>query len=607
MRKCQLKKSLIALGSIGAAAVFGSTSCQAPSSPAPQGQGTGVNVLFVTDMILFEPGFPDWDTASENGYFILDQNGNIQKLSRNDANQNHDLYNAISCKNGNAILEDAGDYFFFDAQAKAIIFRGNAGGGYAQMFNSNGEPVGVASVDGVSQFLVAFCNGDYVASNECVGCSYGNVTPTSVTFYGNMPAEVFSVPFPSSLASMAVFEQPQGSLKRLQASDPLNNMFVAPIISGNYTIYPEMNGNTLVGFAIVDNATGDISWHDVDPDYDLTAVPNMRFAVDTSNGTFFYFGATTGDIYYGKYDGSQLTELNRVNPGSTVLEADLDGNGRFYWVESLSPTQLNYVDTSGSAGSVGLAAALNAVYDTTNQRILALTDGVVVHDGAHKTYSAGAGSADPVPAGDATNAITNCQAEVLGERTSNLTCYDPTAGSNEVSYIPSTDTNNWELANPDSLTVASALRPVGSGFYGLVGQQFFVGSWTGEWYMCQVGQTTCSALQNVTTFDTMFSPVPVVNGVSGYFAWIDLVNDTFRTFVWSHGLTAFNWDMTKIADLGRLPNSVCGDAGLDDTIIVEELGSGQYHEIKVSSVPDDTSVTPTDSAYQCADRIINVW
>ena len=641
MRKGPPRKSLIALAAIGMAAVFGSSSCQAPPAPGPQGVQTGVNVLFRTDMIDYDWEFNNWHAQAEYGYFILKSNGKVEHLNRNDASNNHKLSNVISCKNGNAIL--VGEYyyfnlgstwlkrdiFFFNSQDFSIILRGNfqdydTSGptpttDVKNIYNSNNEPIGVAFANTTQgQFVTVFCNGDYVATNECApNCSLGSNTPTSVTYYTDK--EVFSIPVPSSLASLAVDESPQGLLKRQKVKEPTNT-FAQPIVSGKYTIYPEINTlNELVRFVIVDNATGDISVHPVSLSGPVGPSPYFSRAVDTPNGTFFYFGKGNTRYFYGNFDGNSLTLLGEVDgTADNVVGGDLGGSGPFYFIRSSDRRVIHYIDTGGNSGSSNpIAANAQTAYNGSTDLVLGLSDGVAVYDGTnHYTYRAGDTDATQIPSADSAP-LERCRTgTVLRERTTALTCYDPAVGDSELAFLPDITPGNWTLVNPDGRDDNNWLTN-NSAEYGHTGQAFFVRESNAtplrRWIMCPVGQSSCSFLQNINGYDVpQFTAQPSIVSLTGYFARTDLLNDDLQTFVWSHGSLMAgsllpNWDLTAIADIGQAPNSACGDAGLGDTIAVEKLGSGQYHEIKVSSIPDDTSSYPMNVSYMCVSAVIGVW
>ena len=623
MRKGPPRKSLIALAAIGMAAVFGSSSCQAPPAPGPQGVQTGVNVLFRTDMIDYDWHDADWIARGEFGYYILNGNGKVEHLNRNDASNNHELSNVISCKNGNAILEGSEDYFLFDAQNKEIVYKGEGNtpfiGDFVVIVNSNNEPVGIASPDPAQdQLVVVFCNGDYVATNECApNCSLGSNTPTSVTYYTDK--EVFSIPVPSSLASLAVDESPQGLLKRQKVKEPTNT-FAQPIVSGKYTIYPEINTlNELVRFVIVDNATGDISVHPVSLSGPVGPSPYFSRAVDTPNGTFFYFGKGNTRYFYGNFDGNSLTLLGEVDgTADSVVGGDLGGSGPFYFIRSSDRRVIHYIDTGGNSGSSNpIAANAQNAYNGSTDLVLGLSDGVAVYDGTnHYTYRAGDTDATQIPSADSAP-LERCRTgTVLRERTTALTCYDPAVGDSELAFLPDITPGNWTLVNPDGRDDNNWLTN-DSAEYGHTGQAFFVRESNAtplrRWIMCPVGQSSCSFLQNVNGYDVpQFTAQPSIVSLTGYFARTDLLNDDLQTFVWSHGSLMAgsllpNWDLTAIADIGQAPNSACGYAGLGDTIAVEKLGSGQYHEIKVSSIPDDTSSYPMNVSYMCVSAVIGVW
>ena len=610
MRKRPLKKSLIALGAIGAAAVFGSSSCQAPTAPSEQGQQTGVNVLFLMDYVYFDTTTQLWTTKGEMEYAILDQNGNLKQLKRNDASNFHTLSREVSCKDGSAILEGSDDYFYFDPSNESIIFLGNADhANQAFILTQDGTRIGLVSADNFSdQFLVAFCNGDYVSSNECSNCEIGSVTPTSVSFYGENPAEVFAVQVPSSLASQAVFENPQGSLKRLKPPDPINNIFLQPIVSGKYTIYPEVDSATnqiVDAFVVVDNLTGDITRLDLSSNFNTNGPPDLMGSVDTTSGTFFYFGSSTGDIFYGKIQNSALQTIATISPGANILDIDVDGSGVLHYVVSgLNQDQLNSVDTSGTTYNVSPSGnALQAAYAGA-QVILALSDGVVVNDGTdHFTYTAGA-SPTQVTDANAISSLANCANEVFLERSSSVTCFDPGNGSGELSFLPDVDPNNWKLVNPDSMDVNNNLNT-----HGIANQVFYVRG-PSYWYTCPLNQNSCTNLQNVTSFDTsVFSINPLLRYTAGYMTRVDLINDDLQPFTWMHWNFVFsNWDRTKIVDADFISHSPCTEAGYFDIFVTERLGSGKYNKIKVSNVPDDLTFIPTDATFKCPVWwVVNVW
>lgn len=643
MRGFSPKKGLVALGAIGAFAVFGSWSCQNPSATAPQGQQTGINVLFQASLLVFDPEDADWDDLDEFSYLVLDKNGNIKELSRNDANNNHNLSNVISCKNGNAILEDQEDYFLFNSRDLSIIFKGSADSAETHgIFNSNNEPVGVASADQVDgELLVVFCNGDYVATNECPNCQIGNVTPTSVSFYSR--DEVFSVTVPSSLASQAVYENPQGLLKRASTSKPLTNNFVAPVVSERYTIYPEVSGLApeITGFAIVDNVTGDIDTVTLNLPFNVGGAITWRLGVHTASGvTVFGIGnSALGKILLAKYDGNQFNEIARLNlPGGVSFrDHNFDGNGIFYYIRSDQPGDIIHIDTLGNSGSDSIApASFSMVFHcvppaTCRQWILPTTDGVLLSDGTNfYTYQPGTGLTNLTAPDD--EPAKRCTREVFDQRKPTMTCYDKSAGANEVAYLPSIDPNTWVLANPDGIDVDNNLRgyinhptfPSDRVNYGSTGQHFYVADQLGTWYRCQIGTTSCSSLQNITVFDSAFAPAslfftppflehnsitppPTINTGTGFIARVDLINDQRDVFKWSHGWWRFSWDGTILADIVQQPNSQCGQAGMGDIIVTEKLGSGRYNQIKVSSIPDDSSQTPVEMQYQCPHSIIHVW
>ncbi len=345
-------------------------------------------------------------------------------------------------------------------------------------------------------------------------------------------------------------------------------------------------------------------------------------------------------IWYGKFDGTKLTQIRLVDPlggndNERLNEVDMDGKGRLYYIEDQNQDTINSVTTDGTVkdASAPNNNNFNSVWPG-NGIILPLEDGVVLaynNPTAYTTYRAGENSLTNVQAGsDEEKAAQNCDnGNILQSGDLTTTCFDSGAGQNEVSYLPNAPTNqnnqvsfNWKIVNPDGIdnngVLANANVYNGSTLY-LRDNQF--------WYKCPVNQDQCTRLAKVTAAEMPnYSVLPqITTGATvGYISVVDLITDSVTTFNWSYpgfGLAVpsssamLSGDLKKAAFSYAQPTSRCDQVGDGNVIVTEDITKKEndpnaqtYTSATVFEDPiltDPANANPT--AFQCITSVLNVW
>lgn len=634
------KKALtLALAGIGAAALLGSsTGCGGGGGGDEDGVG-GEPQLFANVLVRVTSWLGSFSPARSD-YLILGTDGSTSRLSRNDA-ADRDLTNVLSCPNGNAILKTADNtYYFFDAQNKEIRFLAWTNVSSTIIYNENREPVGIRSGGsfGSNGLLVAYCNGQFVVNNNCSGTSpcdiYADMTSNTVVAVNQNTGTIYSIKHPSDLVAAFVVD---GS--NLQESVSVNegNSMGVDNASPNWAGALELDSeNRVVALLLVDLQTGSVYRQelpnqpvDVTPATNDTASPNTLLMREDGNNLYiaitrtFHLGAR---IWYGKFDGSQLTEISLVtdldgdtNTTEWISDIDMDGKGNLYYIESNNQNTIRSVATDGTTGSASAAANFNLEW--LIGMILPLEDGVVLSYGAgptYTTYKAGGNSLTDVQAGsEAEKAAQNCaNGWILQYGDLTTTCFDSGAGQNEVSYLPDANTANWKLVNPDGANTDNALDPFDFGIY--QGSTLYVRD-SQHWYKCPVNQTSCSRLTNVTVADTHgYSSTPrvEVDTTVGYISVVDLIEDSITTFNWSYPGVDFvvSGDLKKAAFTYAEPTSRCDTVGEGNVIVTEDITRAQndpnaqtYTSTTVFEDPILDDPANTNPSFRCISSVLSVW
>ncbi len=638
------KKRFLSLAGIGLSAslLLSIDACpskkEQPKAPSAFG---GVNALVGVVNQVFE----DWtiDAVSFGArYLIVDGNGNILPLSRNDAGESW-LDTVLQCRGGSAILDDGLNLYFFDPKKKAIIQISNNSSGLSvlSIFNNQLVPVGYFDLSGLS-FTVIFCNGDYFVTNE-VNASNGRAFSVGNVVIALSNKKVFVILFPTSLQNQMYWESPTGISQSVSVGDIVNNNFIVNPFgipaSSKYTVIPEIDqNNDLTALAIVDNNTGSVNRVPISPAFSFGGTaPDFVWVQDVGNDTYIAIGdsgTVNTDIYFAKYNGTSLSPIGAspLNIPNQLIGLGLDGNGNLYAIDNNGGVYTLYSRTADGStdANVAFTGTPSNAYRVSTQtwiwspsHMLPLTDGILMRNtgGSNFLYKAGETTiTDLTAAGGTPDTIaTSCAVlldlsnrTVFNAASSKLTCYDRNVGAGEVAFLPSADTTTWSTLNPDGVDTN-----------GRMGLTSSVGVWNdyiytrdpNYWYMCPIGGTSCQKLNNVTPFETgVFSVFPQFVNTPRWMR-VDIVNDEVKTFNYFNNFVAtptFNWNLTALVTGYSEGGSLCDseNAGWGATILVaDRVGASSYSELKVFEDPtlEPNTVTPPDVNYECVEWINSVW
>ena len=644
------KKALaLALAGIGTAAILGSsTGCNQLTGGGGGGGAGGplgqlfANVLVRVNTWLVYPGDSTPSGPASSDYLILSTDGSIGQLSRNDAGDRN-LVPVANCPNGNAILSTGNNtYYFFDAQKKEIRFLAwtNAGVGNV-LFNEKRELIGITSGGGAGSngLLVAYCNGQFVVNNNCSAASNCNINQNmvwnTVVATNAGTGTVYSIKYPSDLKGAFVVD---GSNLQESVSVKAGNQMGIGSGSPNWAGLLELdNNNRVVALLLVNAQTGAVYRKEL-PNQPVDVTPNSNNAPNVflmrEDGNNLYIaiariGENDARIWYGKFDGNNLTQISLVDPlananNEQLLDVNMDGKGNLYYIENQNQNTIKSVTTAGNAASAnaGVGNNFGAVWPAgVGNMILPLEDGVVLAYGGgptYTTYKAGGNSLTNLQANsDPEKAAKNCDnGNILQSGDLTTTCFNRGAGQNEVSYLPDANTANWKNVNPDGINTNNALNAAANIYQGstlyLRDNQY--------WYKCPVNQTSCSKLSNVTVAEmNNYNAFPqVTTGATvGYISVVDLIGDSVTTFNWSY--PGVNWilsgDGKKAAFTYAEPTSRCDQVGNGNVIVTEDITKKQNdpnaQTYTSATVFEDTTLTDpantNPAAFQCINSVLNVW
>ena len=557
-------------------------------------------------------------------YMVVGTDGSLNKLNRNDA-RDRQLVNVLSCPNGNAILRTTGvnqTYYFFDAQKNEIRFLAFTGAGSTVLRNEKREPVGIYSGGGAAHngLLVAYCNGQYAVHNECTtatGCTMFNFMMWNTLVATNTDTDtVYSFPYPADLKGAFVVDN-DNIIKRANVK-PGNQLGIGAF-SPTRGIFLELdNQNQIAALIIVDLTNGNVVRKELNAPVDVTpgsgTGPNIILVRDDGNTTYIAVtrtGLNDARIWYAKYDGTNVSNIATIDPDgnnaiqSQVIEINMDGKGRVYYIENNSPNTIRATDQGGNSSNAN-SAGFNTNFFNNTARILPLEDGVVIHDGQYRVFTPG-GTLNAVAGGsDAEKAVQVCDTGTIhlsGEFTT--VCADRTKGANEVAILPDASTNNWTLLNPDGNDLNNVFGDNGHMY---LANELYLHSAT-AWYKCDVNAKQCSKLNNVTPFETGFSMLPQVltNNTVGYISYVDLITDTLESYKWSYPGNQWitSWDGKKLAAIYASPTSICDEPGVGESniLVIEELGQNTTE----ANIFPETESSPIPDPFRCINAILHTW
>ncbi len=506
---------------------------------------TGVSALVETQKVRVDGSNPP--VVVGFSHKVLNAGGGLSNLNRDDA-LNKVLTTSMLCKNGNAVLSDgANTYYFFDAQKKEIRLLGRTGAG-GGILNLGG--VRAFSSLGGSGFLLAFCDGEYVFTNECsLGKCQSSSSQKLVAFANK--GMLYVVPAPKGVKTFRFWQS--GNLSKsinLNFNNPPTNLMVRD--SGNFSYVVVWNNK---------------------------------------------------ELWFGSYSHatSTLRSLKAVNApaGANFQFVVLDGSGNLYYVLSNNLNQVVGITNVGTQLTQNLGVGLNV------NALIPLSDGVAIWDGASwHTWKAVSGATLTTLTATSTlaQALNLCLVSFGNEATNTMFCFDPATPNNELAIINST--TSATLLNPDNQATPNFLS-----FGGSTGGLVFLKDLNNRWVRCDLINKSCTTLKNVSTLDTnVFSQGPQIAISAGRTYVVDLINDQVLydftispLFVWGASL-----DSTKLLNLSPEPGSLCDRVGLFNAVETQSAtnSSGTW---QVSGVKRVVIFKDSQPPSECLSKVLSVW
>ena len=642
------QKSLKLAGmSLAAAALFG-TGCDIFGGGGGGGGGTTPSSVSLAGKVLLSLTHYQYNantdqfrqTATE--HVVVGTDGSVNRLNRNDA-RDRQLVNVLSCPNGNAILRTTGGnntYYFFDAQKNEIRFLAWTNAGSTVLANDNREPIGIMS-DGGAGELVAYCNGQFVALGNTANTYVSNPNWNTIVGYDTNDHVVYSIKYPNDLkGNFTVDSNNLMSSQNVGSGNVLSTVLGAPVMAttNNWAIFVEQDSNAdLVALIFVNLMDGSIKRVAMQNPVALKgganqhAAPAVISAVEENNDVYIAIapapGTTDPRIWYGKFNGNQLSTILTVDPdggatNETLFDVALDGKGNLYFIDSNANKVLSYA-TPASNQVTDLPAVANAytnVWFGNVSYILPLPEGVLLAHGNpanYVSYKPGDNNVTAINSNNDPEVVICDKGTILSSGDRNVVCIDRSRGQGELAYIPSVDTNTWQVANPDSLPTNNNLQlfnAFGNNTPGVIyGQDVFVR--TNEfWYKCSLGnQVSCSRLTNVTARDLPnFSLLPVpLQTPAGYISIIDLIGDRVSSFVWSYPALAnpavISGDGKKLANAYSSPDSLCDLQNAANVLVTEELGNSPIDYVLFNDTDLNPDTGKVVKPFTCISGVLHTW